>query len=108
MDKNATASVKLKRGNLTASIKHLKQKDWVKLSEKLGLWVPDGGGKGSHKCVYKESDCDRSDHTNLIITIPKKLIPNVQTDKLKQLVAYGSLSGKFTEDDVWKALKLLK
>jgi len=108
MKKGSTASIEIKRGHLTARIKNLKQKDWVKASKKLGLWVPISGGKGSHKVAYVEEDCDRANSDNLVLTIQKKLIPQIQTDKLKQLVAYGAESGEFSEDDVWRVLGMLK
>lgn len=108
MDAALVSLVRLERGELTQQIKNLKQKDWVNACKKLDLWVADGGGKGSHVAVYKEDGCDRSDHTNLVLTIQKHLTPNIQTDKLKQLVAYGKESDRYTEDDVWKSLKLLK
>lgn len=108
MDKASVALVKLEYGELTAQIKNLNQNDWIKACEKLGIWIAQGGGKGSHVCGYKEVDCDRSDSTMLVITIQKYLTPNVQTDKLKQIIAYGKMSGKYSEKDVWVALKLMK
>lgn len=108
MDNKLTALVKIERGELTKQIKNLKQDDWRKACEKLNLWVVTSGGRGSHIAVYKDIDCDRSNRENLVITIQKHLTPNVQTDKLKQLIAYGSLSQNYHEDDVWRALKILK
>jgi hypothetical protein len=108
MDKGSVALVKLEYGHLTQQIKNLNQRDWVKACEHLGIWIADGGGKGSHVCGYKEINCDRSDSTMLVITIQRHLTPNIQTDKLKQLVAYGKESGKYTERDVWQALGILK
>ena len=104
MDKETIASIKIERGHLTAQIKNLKQKDWEGACKKLGIWIAEGGGKGSHVCGYKEEGCDRSDNSMLVITIQKHLTPNIQTDKLKQLLAWGKESGAYTEDDVWKAL----
>ncbi len=108
MDAASVALVKLEYGHLTAQIKNLKQNDWVKACSKLGIWIAEGGGKGSHVCGYKEENCDRTDSKMLVITIQKHLTPNIQTDKLKQLIAYGKESGKYTEKDVWMALGLMK
>jgi hypothetical protein len=108
MDSALTALVKIERGDLTKQIKNLKQSDWQKACERLNLWVVIGSGRGSHIAVYKEVDCDRANRDNLVITIQKHLTPNIQTDKLKQLIAYGDISKKYTEDDVWRALKILK
>lgn len=107
MDAALVALVKLERGELTQQIKNLKQNDWLRASERLGLWVALSGGRGSHAAVYVEEKCDRANRDNLVLTVQRHLTPNIQTDKLKQLVAYGHHSGKFSEDEVWKALKLL-
>ncbi len=107
MDSSLVALVKLEHGELTQRIKGLKQKDWVKACERLGLWVAEGGGRGSHVAIYNEENCDRSNRDNLVLTVQKHLTPNIQTDKLKQLVAYGLESKKYTEIDVWKALKIM-
>lgn len=37
MDEKSVALVKLERGHLTAQIKNLKQKDWIKACSKLGI-----------------------------------------------------------------------
>jgi len=108
MDAELVSLIKLERGHLTAQIKNLKQKDWVKACKKLNIWIADGGGKGSHVCGYKEEDCNRANSDMLVITIQKHLTPNVQTDKFKQLVAYGKERDNYSEDDVWKALGVLK
>jgi len=108
MDGESVALVKLEYGNLTPQIKNLKQKDWVRVCESLGIWIAPGGGKGSHVCGYSEVNCDRSNSKMLVITIQKHLTPNIQTDKLKQLVAFGRDSERYSEIDVWRALGLMK
>ena len=46
---------------------------------------------------------------NLIITTQKnKLIPPIQIDYLKKLIAHGIETGDYTEDDIWRALKIIK
>lgn len=107
MDSALVPLVDIKRKELTQQIKNLNQSDWVKACERLGLWIPRGGGRGSHVAVYGTENCDRGDRRNLVATIQKHLTPNIQTSKLKDLVLYGQLSGKYTEDDVWRALKIL-
>lgn len=108
MDSSLVALVKLQRGELTQQIKNLKQNDLVKACGRLGLWVAPGGGRGSHVAIYSSENCDRSKRENLVLTVQKHLTPNIQTDKFKQLVAFGQESKLYTEDDVWKALKILK
>lgn len=89
--------------------KSLVQKEWIKACEKLNIWVPEGGGKGSHACGYSEINCDRADSNNLVITIQKNnLNPIIQIKLFKKLLAFGNRTGKFTEEDIWKALKIIK
>ena len=95
---------KLELGELVNRIKNYQQSDWVKACRKLDLYMPDGGGKGSHVAVYKEHNCDRSDSTMLLVTIPSKMYAQIQRDYVKKLVAWVKASSRYTEDDVWKAL----
>lgn len=94
----------LEYGELVARIKNYQQSDWVKACTRLSLYIPEGGGKGSHVAVYKEHNCDRSDSTMLLLTIPSHMYPNIQRDYVKKLVAWGKTSGRFTEQDIWTAL----
>lgn len=90
-------------------IKSLKQKDWIKACEKLDIWIAQGGGKGSHICGYNAVNCDRTNSTNLVITIQKNnLNPIIQIKLFKKLLTYGKQSGKYAEIDIWKALKIMK
>lgn len=100
----SSSEVKLKYGSLGVKIKNLTQKDWVKVSKKLGLFVPDGGGNGSHVAVYKSKECPVYDSECLVVTIAKKLFPEIQRDMVKKLVLEGIQSGNYTEEDVWGAL----
>lgn len=96
----------LDRGELVLRIKGYGQADWVRACSSLGLYIPAGGGKGSHVAVYKEHGCDRSDHHMLLATIPAKMYPQIQRDYVKKLVTWGCEFGRYTEDDVWRALGL--
>jgi len=51
MDIPLVPMIKIVRGNLTQQIKNTTQKELVSACERLGLWVADGGGKGSHVAV---------------------------------------------------------
>lgn len=42
----------------------------------------------------------------LLATIPAKMYPQIQRDYVKKLVTWGCESGRYTEDDVWRALGL--
>lgn len=84
-------------------IKNLSQKDWIKVSKKLGLFVPDTGAT-SHVAVYKSEKCPASDSKCLVLTIAKNLYPEIQRDMIKKLVLEGIQSGNYSEEDVWVAL----
>lgn len=100
----SSSEVKLKYGSLVDRIKNFKQKDWVKASLELGLYIPDVRGTGSHIAVYKSSECPVSDSRCLVVTIQGQIYPQIQRDYIKKLVFEGQRSGKYNEEDVWKAL----
>jgi len=107
MDPILTSSVKIARKDLTPRLNGKKQKDWILACETLGIWVPEGSGKGSHRCGYTEINCDRADNRTLVVTIQQHMYPVAQVQKIKQLIAYGIKSGKYNEDDVWRAFGII-
>jgi hypothetical protein len=98
--------VRIQRGKLVDALKNYTQSDWVKACERLGLFVPPEGGKGSHRSAYKSSDCPMADSTCLVSTFVQKMYPEIQRDVFKNVLFYGQASGKYDEDDVWRALKV--
>lgn len=102
------SSIRLERGELVSQIKNLRQDDWIAACERLGLYTPIGAGKGSHRAVYKEMNCDVSDSKMLVTVIQKNPYPNIQRDHLKKIVAWGQASGRYDEDAVWRALGVLR
>lgn len=107
MDPRLASSIKIQRKDLVPQLNRKRQQDWVVACERLGIWVPVGSGKGSHICGYREPNCDRANNSMLVVTIQKKMYPVAQVQKIKQLVAYGLSSGKYNEEDVWKAFELI-
>jgi hypothetical protein len=102
------SSIKLSDGELVNRIKGCNQSDWMKACERLGLYVLPGAGKGSHCAVYKDNVCPPEDSSCCVVTIPRNTYPNFQRDLVKKVVFYGQRSGKYTEEDVWKALGVKK
>jgi len=99
----------IQRKKLVPRLNSMKQKDWIKACEILGLWIAPGGGKGSHSCGYISEGCDRTNSDNLVITIQKNnLHPIIQKKLFQKLLIYGNSTGAYTEDDIWKSLKILK
>lgn len=102
------SEIKLEHGDLVNQIKGFNQSDWKKACERLGLYVLPSAGKGSHCAVYKNSVCPPEDSSCCVVTIPMNIYPNFQRDLVKKVVLYGMQSGKYTEDDVWRALGVKK
>lgn len=99
---------KIERPDLLPRVKNFKQSDWIKACKKLGIWIAPGGGKGSHVCGYRIENGERT-ISNLVITLQQNnLHPHIQYDYVKKLITYGRESGAYTENDVWRVLKILK
>jgi hypothetical protein len=103
---DAYRGVKLKNGHLVDQVKNLNQTEWVTVCRKLGLFVPDGYGKGSHCAVYKNELCPPEVSSCCVVTLPQNIYPNFQRDLIKKLLFYGIQTGTFTEDDLWKVLRV--
>lgn len=100
--------VRLERGQLVNQIKGHGQRDWMKACEKLGLCVVPASGRGSHCAVYKNNVCPPEDSSCCVVTIPTNLYPNFQRDLVKKVLLYGLQSGRYDEDDLWRALGVIK
>ncbi len=96
--------VKLAHGELVDRIKNLTQKEWMRVCEKLGLYVRPASGKGSHCAVYKDNVCLPEDSSCCVVTLPYNIYPNFQRDLVKKVIFYGLQSGKYREEDFWGAV----
>lgn len=101
-------SVKLERGELVDQIKNTTQKEWADACRKLGLYVSESNGKGSHAAAYKSNTCPPDDSTCLVLTIVHKPYSNIQRDYFKKVLYHGIENDLYTEDDVWVALGVMK
>lgn len=81
-----------------ASIK--KQKEWLDAADRLGLPYTSNGS-GHH--VIRNSKFPDSDIRSLIATIQTNLYKEANQTIFKNLLNYG-----IPEDDIWRALELLK
>lgn len=89
---------RIKRKELWQGLEKIKQKDWARAGRRLGLEVSARGGKGSHLAIRRSRDT-----TSLITTVQKDLSKQLNQTIFKQLLDSG-----ISEDDIWKALKMLK
>jgi len=94
---------RIKNKTLWRSIGKLKQKDWIKASKRLGLNVSTTGGRGSHCVIRDPKFKNPNDTRSLIATIQKNLFKQANETIFKQFINSGIL-----EDDIWRALKMLK
>ncbi len=101
---SAYREVKLKKGHLVNQVKNLSQQDWITVCRKLGLYIPEGYGKGSHCAVYKNASCPPEDSSCCVVTLPRNIYPNFQRDLIKKILYHGMQAGTYTEDDLWKVL----
>lgn len=106
-DRDRYRSTKLLRGELVDQIKNKSQKDWIKVCNKLGVTVSTEYGSGSHAAAYKDN-CSPSRQECCIVTFINGTNQNIQRDLFKKLLTYGLSTGKYTEDDMWRALGVIK
>jgi|GEM_PF-2442390 hypothetical protein len=105
---NDYREIKLVNGEFVNKIKNTTQKEWMKACEKLGLRVFPAHGKGSHCAVYKDSLCLPSNSDCCVVTIPGNIYANFQRDLVKKILFHGIQSGKYSENDIWRALSVIK
>ena len=106
MSQHSYQTVKIAKGHLIDRIKGSTQQDWITVCQRLNVVVSTAYGNGSHAAAYKDN-CDPSDKSCCILTITKNQFPQIQRAQFKKLLAYGLNSGKFTEEDIWKAFGVL-
>ena len=95
--------VKIRRGDLVSRIKNKKQADWIKVCDRLGIIVSTEYGNGSHAVAYKDN-CPPEDRKCCISTLTYHMYAEMQSSIFKKFLAYGLESGKYNEDDIWRAL----
>jgi len=92
----------IKRRDLWESLNKINQKDWIYAVDRLGLMADVSGGKGSHM-VIRNSKYPVSDQRGRIATIQRDLGKQHNQTIFKHVMKYG-----IAEDDIWRALKMLK
>lgn len=94
---------KIQRRALWQSLNNTRPEDWESAGKRLKLVVSKEGGKGSHCVIRDPAYPDPSDYRGLITTIPRNLYKELNQAIFKQVLRFG-----IPEDDIWKALKMLK
>lgn len=101
-------NVKFERKELLGTLKNVSVHDWSVACTRLGLHVRTDCGRGSHAVAYRDEQSDPANRESLVLTIASNIYPEIQKDYLKKVLYYGQVSGKYNEDDVWCAFRLLK
>lgn len=93
---------KIQHRDLWQRLNNIRPKDWENTGRRLKLAVSKEGGKGSH-CVIRDPAYPDQDYKGLITTIPRNLYKELNQAIFKQIFKFG-----IPEDDIWRALKMLK
>ena len=96
------ANERIQRRELWKRLNNIKQNEWLKAGKRLDLIASSSSGKGSHGTL-RDPKYSPDDIKSLVITIPKNLYKEMNHVIFTQLLDHG-----FIEDQIWKALKMLK
>lgn len=97
----------IKRENLLPKLRNLKQRDWLKAAHRLEvihdeLLLDIEGGSGSHAILRDKSlPIDHPDSP--VATFATNLFYEANKSNFQHILDHG-----IPEDDIWRALKLLK
>ena len=80
-----------------------KPQEWLKAAEKLGLRISHSNAGTSHCTIRDPNNINDDDPKSLITTIPKNLYKQSNQGIFKQILNFG-----IPEDDIWKALGIIK
>jgi len=97
----------IKRKQLYVGLDKVKLNDWERAARKLDIRVVYAPKGTSHYVTLRRPGFDRTDIRGLITTLTPKLFKQANQNIFKRVLAYALEIGK-TEDDVWRALKMLK
>ena len=94
---------RIKRKELYKTLGKVKAKDWLKAAENLYLLVTSPSGGTSHCHNIRMPSIPIEDIRGLVATIYEGMSNQVNQKTFKKFLDFG-----FTEDQVWKALEMLK
>lgn len=95
---------RIKRKNLwKGGLNNIKQSDWIKLADKLGLSMTKPSGGTSHTVTIRDPKMDADDSRSAITTVQVNLFKQANLAIFKRLLDFG-----IAEDQIWFALGLIK
>ena len=94
---------RIKRRDLWNGLNNIKRpQEWLKASERLGLRTTRSSGGTSHCTIRDPKNLNDNDPKSLIATVQKNLYKQSNQGIFKEIISFG-----ITEDDIWRALKML-
>lgn len=93
---------RIKRKELWQQLGRIKKKDWIKAADKLGLEVTQPKGGSSHYAI-RFPGYEICDVTAVICIVYDPIRKDISEIVFKKL-----LDKEYKEDDIWRALKMLK
>jgi len=94
---------RIKRKDLYKTLGKLKTKDWLKAAENLNLKITSPSGGTSHCYSIRLPAIPVNDIRGLITTLYENMSNQVHQKVFKSFLRFG-----FKEDEIWKALGMLK
>ncbi len=94
------ANEDIKRKALFSGLNNIKQSDWIKAAEVLGLSAVKSTSGSSHTYNIRDpQNPNREDVRGLISTVQINLYKQANQKIFKRFIAFG-----IAEDEIWKAL----
>ena len=89
-------------------LKNLTQSDWIRVAGKLGISVLESQSGTSHYLTLRDPKIlETSTRKGLITTVTPNLFKEANRSIFKRVLEYCK-NNAMTEDDIWRALGLLK
>lgn len=97
------ADSRIKRKELWPLLKNIKKRDvWIRAAKKLGLKVTQPSGGSSHYAI-RLTKYENHDIKGLISVVYNPVRKDISEKIFKKLLDFG-----YSEDSIWKALKIIK
>ncbi len=97
------AEEKITRKNLVVRLANIKMKDWLKVADKFDLIYTQPKGGSSHFSIRFKNPAPNDPMNGLVTTVYENVFKQANVQIFKSFINKG-----FEEDEIWKALKLLK
>ncbi len=99
----------IKRKQLYARLGDIrKTDDWARAAVKLGLDLGERNGTSHYLTIRDPQNKNHADVRSLVQTVQHNLYKEANQQIFKGLLRFGLEKGLYEEDNIWRALKMLK